>query len=77
LFQKQNGYGSGRYVPCYSDEAKVKYPKKSSLSAEQQALYLQLMVKYAKKHSPFPSQMEQKELEQYEVCTLCIRVDLL
>lgn len=64
---QRTGYGKGRYVPCYVDEAKTKYPKKSSLNAEQQALYLQLMVKYAKKHSPFPSPMEQKELEQYEL----------
>ncbi|XP_023703080.1 little elongation complex subunit 2 isoform X2 [Cryptotermes secundus] len=63
----RTGYGKGQYVPCYSDETKTKYPKKSSLNAEQQAVYLQLMVKYARKHSPFPSPMEQKELEQYGV----------
>jgi hypothetical protein len=39
----------------------------SSLNAERQALYLQLMIKYVKKCS-FPTQVEEKELQQYEVC---------
>jgi len=71
LFQNERGYGGGRYVPCYSDERRIKYPKKSSLSAEQQALYFQLMAKFSKQHLPFSTPMEQKELEQYEVCILC------
>ncbi|XP_021932826.1 little elongation complex subunit 2-like [Zootermopsis nevadensis] len=29
-------------------------------------MYLQLLVKFAKKHSPFPTPLEQKELQQYE-----------
>jgi hypothetical protein len=77
LLQQQAGYSRRQYVPCYSDEAKVKYPRKSSLSAEQQALYLQLMVKYARKHSPFPILQEQKELEQYKVCILYVSHNLL
>jgi hypothetical protein len=36
-------------------------------------MYLQLMVKFAKKLSPFPTSVEQKELQQYEVCTFYIK----
>jgi hypothetical protein len=60
-----------QYIPCFSDEAKLNYPKKSSLNAERQALYLQLMIKYAKKCS-FPTQVKEKELQQYEVCVFCV-----
>jgi hypothetical protein len=56
-----------QYIPCFIDESKLNYPKQSSLNAEQQALYLQLMMKYAKKH-PFPTPVDEKELKQYEVC---------
>jgi hypothetical protein len=46
---------------------KLNYPKKSSLNAEQQSLFLQLMIKYAKK-GLFPTPVDEKELQQYEVC---------
>ena len=60
-----------QYIPCFSDEVKLNYPKKSSLNAEQQSLFLQLMIKYAKK-GPFPTPVDEKELQQYKVCVFHI-----
>jgi hypothetical protein len=68
---QEHRYTRGQYIPCFSDEVKLNYPKKSSLNAEQQALYLQLVTKYAKKCS-VPTAVEKKELQQYEVCVLYI-----
>jgi hypothetical protein len=62
-----------QYIPCFSDEVKLNYPKKSSLNAEQQSLFLQLMIKYAKK-CPFPTPVDEKELQQYEVCVFHIYI---
>ncbi|XP_069683679.1 little elongation complex subunit 2-like isoform X2 [Periplaneta americana] len=57
-----------KFVPCFPDESKIKYPKASSLSALQQEQYMQLMLKFAnKKSTVFVSQTEQKELKQYEL----------
>jgi hypothetical protein len=52
---------------------KLNYPKKSSLNAEQQSLFLQLMIKYAKK-CPFPTPVDEKELQQYKVCVFQIYI---
>jgi len=52
---------------------KLNYPKKSSLNAEQQYLFLQLMIKYAKK-SPFSTAVDEKELQQYKVCVFHIYI---
>ena len=62
-----------QYIPCFSNEVKLNYPKKSSLNAEQQSLFLQLMIKYAKK-CPFPTPVDEKELQQYKVCVFYICV---
>ena len=62
-----------QYIPCFSDERKLNYPKQSSLNAEQQLLFLQLMNKYAKK-CPFPTPVDGKELKQYEVCVFHIYI---
>jgi len=52
---------------------KLNYPKKSSLNAEQQSLFLQLMIKYAKK-CPFPTPVDEKALKQYKVCVFQIYI---
>ena len=62
-----------QYIPCFSDEVKLNYPKKSSLNAEQQSLFLQLMIKYAKKY-PFPTPVDEKELQQYKVCVFHVYI---
>ena len=62
-----------QYIPCFSDEVKLNYPKQSSLNAEQQSLFLQLMIKYAKK-CPFPTPLDEKELQQYKVCVFHIYI---